>query len=126
MDVNSGALADVKSETISPVVEHSVNEKHTIAADDNDDYRSEEVDVILPTHEELHGPNRLKRISAPIPWAVYTVAFVELCERFSYYGTSVVCECLPNRRPHTQNLTTSRQQLYQSSSADWCCSRLSP
>lgn len=45
-----------------------------------------------PTEEELHGAGALRRISAPIPLAVYTVAFVELCERFSYYGTQVVCE----------------------------------
>ncbi|KAJ5631414.1 uncharacterized protein N7484_011514 [Penicillium longicatenatum] len=43
-----------------------------------------------PTADELQGPNALRRISAPIPWAVYTVAFVELCERFSYYGTQVL------------------------------------
>ncbi|KIW91023.1 uncharacterized protein Z519_07917 [Cladophialophora bantiana CBS 173.52] len=44
----------------------------------------------VPTEGELHGPNALRRVAAPIPWAVYTVAFVELCERFSYYGTQVV------------------------------------
>jgi hypothetical protein len=44
-----------------------------------------------PTEDELHGPSALRRVAAPIPWAVYTVAFVELCERFSYYGTQVVC-----------------------------------
>ncbi|KAI3230332.1 hypothetical protein DTO012A9_3430 [Penicillium roqueforti] len=43
-----------------------------------------------PTRDELHGPNALRRVSAPIPWAVYTIAFVELCERFSYYGTHVL------------------------------------
>lgn len=46
-----------------------------------------------PTEDELHGPHALRRIAAPVPWAVYTVAFVELCERFSYYGTQVVCKC---------------------------------
>ena len=46
----------------------------------------------IPTEDELHGPNALRRVAAPIPWAVYTVAFVELCERFSYYGTQVVCK----------------------------------
>lgn len=46
----------------------------------------------LPTEAELEGPNALRRVAAPIPWAVYTVAFVELCERFSYYGTQVVCK----------------------------------
>lgn len=44
-----------------------------------------------PTLDELNGPDALRRISAPIPWSVYTVAFVELCERFSYYGTQVLC-----------------------------------
>ncbi|KAJ5960209.1 Major facilitator superfamily domain general substrate transporter [Penicillium vulpinum] len=43
-----------------------------------------------PTTDELHGSNALRRVSAPIPWAVYTVAFVELCERFSYYGSQVL------------------------------------
>lgn len=47
---------------------------------------------MVPTQEELHGPSALRRVPAPIPWAVYTVAFVELCERFSYYGTQVVCK----------------------------------
>ena len=42
-----------------------------------------------PTVEELH---ELRRVPDKIPWSAYTVAFVELCERFSYYGTTVVCE----------------------------------
>jgi hypothetical protein len=50
------------------------------------------IDLPVPTEDELHGPGKLLRVSAPIPWAVYTVAFVELVERFSYYGTQVVCE----------------------------------
>ena len=29
-----------------------------------------------PTEDELHGPGKLRRVGAPIPWAVYTVAFV--------------------------------------------------
>jgi POT family proton-dependent oligopeptide transporter len=40
-----------------------------------------------PTEEELHT---LRRVSGPIPWTAFTIAFVELCERFSYYGTTVV------------------------------------
>ncbi|KIV90038.1 hypothetical protein PV10_07384 [Exophiala mesophila] len=39
------------------------------------------------TEEELHT---LRRVSGKIPWPAFTVAFVELCERFSYYGTTVV------------------------------------
>lgn len=41
------------------------------------------------TEEELHT---LRRVSGKIPWPAFTIAFVELCERFSYYGTTVVCE----------------------------------
>jgi POT family proton-dependent oligopeptide transporter len=41
-----------------------------------------------PTEEELAT---LRRVSGRIPWVAYTVAFVELCERFSYYGTTAVC-----------------------------------
>lgn len=41
-----------------------------------------------PTLEEMAT---LRRVSDSIPWTAYTVAFVELCERFSYYGTTAVC-----------------------------------
>jgi POT family proton-dependent oligopeptide transporter len=32
----------------------------------------------------------LRRISGKITWIAFTIAFVELCERFSYYGTTIV------------------------------------
>lgn len=41
-----------------------------------------------PTAEELHT---LRRVKGPISWIIYTIAFIELCERFSYYGTTAVC-----------------------------------
>lgn len=37
----------------------------------------------------------LTRVSGSIPWQAYTIAFIEFCERFSYYGTTVVCTTLP-------------------------------
>ncbi|TGZ82308.1 MFS peptide transporter [Ascodesmis nigricans] len=40
-----------------------------------------------PTEEEMHT---LRRVPGKVPWAAYTIAFVELCERFSYYGTTAV------------------------------------
>lgn len=41
-----------------------------------------------PSEEDiLH----LRRVCGKIPWTAYTVGFVELCERFSYYGTTAVC-----------------------------------
>jgi hypothetical protein len=42
-----------------------------------------------PSNEELIT---LRRISGLVPWTAYTVAIVELCERFSYYGTIAVCK----------------------------------
>lgn len=47
----------------------------------------DESQIISPTEEELHS---LRRVPDKIPWRVYTLAFVELCERFSYFGTTVV------------------------------------
>lgn len=45
----------------------------------------------IPTAEDLAT---LRRVSGKIPWSAYTIAFVELCERFSYYGTTAVCKLL--------------------------------
>lgn len=42
-----------------------------------------------PTPEEM---KTLRRVTGKIPWTAYTVTFVELCERFSWYGTTAVCE----------------------------------
>jgi POT family proton-dependent oligopeptide transporter len=52
-------------------------------------YHEDGLDDGAPTDEELHT---LRRVSEKIPWSVYTIAFVELVERFSYYGTAVVCK----------------------------------
>jgi hypothetical protein len=43
----------------------------------------------FPTEEELHS---LRRVPGHVPWKAFALAFVELCERFSYYGTTVVCK----------------------------------
>jgi proton-dependent oligopeptide transporter, POT family len=41
----------------------------------------------FPTEQEMRS---LRRVAATVPWKAYAVGFVELCERFSYYGTSVI------------------------------------
>lgn len=82
------------------------------------------IDKTSPTDEELVN---LRRVSGKIPWAAYTVAFVELCERFSYYGTTAVCKKLfscgilgqktnPYSREFHSTSTTAR--IYDGSS---CC-----
>lgn len=47
-----------------------------------------------PTAEEL---KTLPRVSGKIPWTAFTIAFVELCERFGYYGCQVLCKLRLNR-----------------------------
>ena len=42
-----------------------------------------------PTDEELVT---LRRVPNHIPLKIFTIAFIELCERFSYYGSTVVCK----------------------------------
>lgn len=44
---------------------------------------------VIPTEEDLRT---LRRVAGKLPWACYTVTLVELCERFSYYGTIIVCK----------------------------------
>ncbi|KAL4726136.1 hypothetical protein ACLX1H_006813 [Fusarium chlamydosporum] len=41
----------------------------------------------FPTPEEMES---LRRISNKIPLKLFSIAFIEMCERFSYYGSTVV------------------------------------
>lgn len=54
--------------------------------EDDDGHIGQEGDT-FPTEEELHT---LRRVPDTISLAAYSVALVELCERFSYYGTQVL------------------------------------
>lgn len=56
--------------------------------DDGDDDR----DFLLEEEPSELDLKTLRRVPGSIPWQAYTIAFVELCERFSYYGTVSVCE----------------------------------
>lgn len=47
------------------------------------------LDMVYANDEDM---KTLRRVSGKLPWTAYTVAFVELCERFSYYGTTAVCQ----------------------------------
>ncbi|RMZ90449.1 hypothetical protein DV736_g2322, partial [Chaetothyriales sp. CBS 134916] len=49
----------------------------------------------FPTEEEMVT---LPRVADHIPWRIYTVAFVELCERFSYYGTQILFQNYVQRK----------------------------
>lgn len=80
------AGSEVKGAALStPALEKQmVMEKGSSVSDDDDS-----LDLVIPTEEELHT---LKRVPGVLPWIAFTVAFIELCERFSYYGTTAICQ----------------------------------
>lgn len=62
-------------------VNQKIQDPYVTTTDDEEDWPDK------PTPDELAT---LRRVSGKIPWAMYTIAFVELCERFSYYGSSIL------------------------------------
>lgn len=52
-----------------------------------DEKRGTQTRPDAPTEEDL---KTLRRVSDRIPFKIFTIAFVELCERFSYYGSIIV------------------------------------
>ncbi|KAK4152906.1 POT family-domain-containing protein [Chaetomidium leptoderma] len=69
------------------VKDKEVNLAHVQSAHDEDRIGTVTADGGDPTEEELRI---LRRVPDKIPWNIYTIAFIELCERFSYYGTTAV------------------------------------
>lgn len=79
-DPNTDAVVGTHHDT---ALAETIPEKHDHDGSDlsfDDDY---------PTEDDMKS---LRRIPDKIPWKAFPIAFVELCERFSYYGTTVVCE----------------------------------
>jgi POT family proton-dependent oligopeptide transporter len=62
-----------------------------------------------PTEEDL---KTLRRVSGKIPWTAFTIAFVELCERFGYYGCQVLCMLPSIAKLYPNLLTFPRYQLH--------------
>jgi len=90
-------LDNIDEESARSAPEHLKNTaSHTADEVDNSDDQAN-FDYIEPTEYEL---KTLRRVSGKIPWAAYTIAFVEFGERFSYYGTTAVCMCCPSEHPH--------------------------
>ncbi|KAF7760084.1 hypothetical protein Agabi119p4_10760 [Agaricus bisporus var. burnettii] len=73
-------------------------EKHPEVVDDKVNSRDEvssEVDEVDDVHAGLEFPTEeerltLRRVADALPWTAYLIAFVELAERFSFYGSQVV------------------------------------
>ncbi|KAK6346103.1 hypothetical protein TWF730_010434 [Orbilia blumenaviensis] len=79
-------MADIKSpkaEGGDLIVTHQEAPAAPVYYDDKDFVN----DDGTPTEEELAT---LRRVAGQVPWTAYTIAFVELCERFSYYGVTQV------------------------------------
>ncbi|KAL2819854.1 POT family-domain-containing protein [Aspergillus cavernicola] len=72
---------DVKEISTDPSIEELPSSKE-YATNEN-----ETLHRIHPTSEEMRT---LRRVAGPLNWISFSVAFVELCERFSYYGTTTV------------------------------------
>ncbi|KAF8677524.1 Peptide transporter PTR2A [Rhizoctonia solani] len=64
----------------------TIDEKRDLKHDYDQDSTDEVVDPsLLPTEEEKHT---LRRVADTIPFAAWTIVFVEFAERFSWYGTT--------------------------------------
>lgn len=59
-----------------------ISESHS--HENEEDYKSR---GDYPTEQELLS---LRKVAGSVPWTAYAIAFVELCERFSYYGSTAV------------------------------------
>ena len=57
-------------------------EKVSLSGSDEEDLHPDH-----PSESEMHS---LRRVPGKIPWTSYAIAFVELVERFSYYGATAV------------------------------------
>ncbi|KAF2155201.1 putative peptide transporter [Myriangium duriaei CBS 260.36] len=79
------ALPDENENVLAEAV---VTQKHLAAEQGSaiDDNASGEITGGI-SEEDLQN---LRRVSGKITWIAFTIAVVELCERFSYYGTTVV------------------------------------
>jgi POT family proton-dependent oligopeptide transporter len=68
----------------------ALDTRRSTSASVNDPIVEFEEDLVgeEPTEEDLAT---LPRVSGKIPWTAFTIAFVELCERFGYYGCQVLC-----------------------------------
>jgi POT family proton-dependent oligopeptide transporter len=74
------AMAEVPNATPPQVPKELEDVGHTRSLSSSDDEYSISDDDLAS----------LRRVSGKISWVAFTIAFVELCERFSYYGTTVV------------------------------------
>lgn len=110
--VESSRVAGEGQDTTRSSQLNAYEEKGTVSLSSDDEHDD------LPTEDELLT---LRRVRDHIPLKVFTVAFIELCERFSYYGTTVVCMFLSSSSQFTP---TDRKKSRTSSSS--LCPKVQP
>ena len=94
LSVDDGAAAIAQAHQPALPAEEKIipapQEKNPLPAyDNNHDIDDDSINGQEPTEEELET---LRRVAGAIPFNAYTVAFIELCERFSWYGTVTLCK----------------------------------
>lgn len=90
-ELRAEAQDDRKNSLVVAAEKDAANARqHDAAATDNE-VRGDSLDEDFPapTTEDLVT---LRRVSNTIPVKLFSIAFIELCERFSYYGSTVVCK----------------------------------
>ena len=93
-EVSKAHAPQVLDAPAAPGATNQKNEKALHSPDDSSQSQSRKESLTdddgkeYPTPEEI---TTLRRVRGPVPWSSYTIAFVELCERFGYYGTTAVC-----------------------------------
>jgi proton-dependent oligopeptide transporter, POT family len=89
-----------------PAIEKGIpGEKLITSAERDQEEEKQAIDAISDStgHDVLLGPNgeqyptkeeleTLPRVVGKVGLVIYSVAFIELCERFAYYGTTAVCK----------------------------------
>ncbi|KAI1075978.1 PTR2-domain-containing protein [Whalleya microplaca] len=85
LDAASGDAAPIDEKVLSPDGNHVLIPKES-TSDIDEPLRGPNGEE-YPTKDELQT---LRRVKGPISMIIYTIAFIELCERFAYYGTTAV------------------------------------
>ncbi|KAH7018308.1 POT family protein [Microdochium trichocladiopsis] len=88
VDLDNGAhgASGMAKSDVQPSLDNDRKSSKSLSGDDTTVLRGPNGEE-YPTAEELLT---LERVPGPITWIIYTIAFIELCERFAYYGTTAV------------------------------------
>ncbi|KAJ7859794.1 PTR2-domain-containing protein [Mycena olivaceomarginata] len=83
------ALSEIAAVKKSDSFDEKKSGEHSVSPHPANEYEPDGIHdgLVFPTEEERAT---LRRVADAIPWNAYLIALVELAERFSFYGSSVV------------------------------------